>query len=106
MLTKRDKIRKRWKKAIGLFKSRTRSPVPVFIFGEMRSGTGMLTECLDRSLSTEVSNETDEEAFDGYALRADSIIESLISKSSSRHVVNSALRKWTEHNKYLHYILY
>lgn len=99
----------------------------------------MLTDCLDRSLKTATYNESDEQAFQGYALRENEIIRGLVEKSRASHVVfksladssravellqlfpsakvvwifrnyqdvvNSAMKKWTEHNKYLSYILH
>lgn len=99
----------------------------------------MLTDCLDQSWQTDVYNESDEDAFDGYALKNNSILQRLIEKSKATHVVfksladsarasellellpnaraiwiyrnyedvvNSAIKKWTEHNKYLYYILH
>jgi len=137
LLTRRDKLRKLYKKALRQMKAPGLS-APVFIFGEMRSGTNMLTECMDRSLRTEVFNETDDVAFDGYALRNDAHIGRLIAKTRAdcvvfksladsararellktfqgskgiwiyrrfEDVVNSALKKWTEHSQYLRYVL-
>lgn len=139
MLTKRDKARKLYKQARAMVAGRARHSTPVFIFGEMRSGTNMLLECMDRSRDTEVFNETDDEAFDGYELRSNEVIEKLIQNSPATHVVfktladsaraaellryfaeakaiwiyrryqdvvNSALRKWNEHNRYLQDILH
>lgn len=114
-------------------------PTPVFVCGEMRSGTNMLTNCLDSCWQTAAFNESDDDAFTGYALKSDEVISGLVKKSKASHVVfksiadssradelielfpsakivwifrdyqdvvNSAMKKWTEHNKYLSYVLH
>ena len=139
MLSRRERFRKSCKSAWHAVAVRHHQAVPVFIFGEMRSGTNMLTDCLDRSWRTDVFNESDADAFYRYALRDNAIVQRLIKKSKATHVifksladsaranellqllpnakaiwiyrnyedvVNSAVRKWTEHNKYLYYILH
>ena len=133
MITKKERLRKGLKSGWQRIAVRAPAPVPVFICGEMRSGTNMLTDCFDRSWNTAIYNETDDDAFTGYALHDDSTVGALIDGSSATHVVfksiadssraaalletfdrsrvvwifrnpedvvNSAMRKWTEHNKY------
>jgi hypothetical protein len=139
LLTRTEKVRKLYKSVWHKLAVREIHPVPVFIFGEMRSGTNMLTDCLDRSLCTATYNETDEHAFIGYELRGNEILSDLLRQSRASHVifksladsaraaellerfptakviwilrnyedvVNSAMRKWKEHNKYLRYVIH
>lgn len=113
--------------------------IPVFIFGEMRSGTNMLMDILSRCADAECYNETDEEAFRDYRIRDSAQIKKLIARSYAKVVcfkptadsqialdilntyehskaiwiyrryqdaVNSALKIWTQHNEYLHKVLY
>jgi Sulfotransferase domain len=138
MLTRRERLRKAYKVVWHQLIVRETHAVPVFIFGEMRSGTNMLTDCLDRTMRTAIFNETDSEAFDSYVLRDNQVIVNLVNRSKATHVVfksladsgraiellelfpsskalwlfrnyedvvNSALRKWTQHRTYLSYIL-
>lgn len=139
MLTRKERLRKIYKSTWQKLVVREHRAIPVFILGEMRSGTNMLTDCLDRCLATDTYNENNEHAFDAYALRDDSTIVDLVSKSRATHVVfksladssralellelfpnskavwifrnyedvvNSAIKKWKEHNTYLAYILH
>lgn len=118
---------------------RTVESTPVFVCGEMRSGTNMLTNCLDSCWRTAAFNESDDDAFTGYALKSNEVISGLVKSSKASHVVfksiadssraselielfpqakiiwifrdyqdvvNSAMKKWTEHNKYLSYVLH
>ena len=110
----------------------------MFLLGEMRSGTNMLTECFDHTPGTEIFNEHDDAAFEGYELRDLETTRQLIARSPGSHVVfksiadsaradellatfpsarviwiyrryqdvvNSALRKWKQHNEYLRLIV-
>ena len=118
---------------------RAKHPMPVFVLGEMRSGTNMLIECFERCFYTDVYNETNELAFRDYVLRDFDTISRLLAQSRATHVifkaladslraneifaalpdsrsiyifrryqdvVNSALRKWTQHERYLYHVLY
>ncbi|MEL7187118.1 MAG: sulfotransferase [Pseudomonadota bacterium] len=138
MITRTEKTRKFVKAIWHRLAVRDVRSTPVFILGEMRSGTNMLTDCLDRCWRTATYNESDDDAFVGYALRDDETVMQLVQKSRAnfvvfksladlararellrlfpdakvvwifrnyQDVVNSAMRKWTEHNKYLSYIL-
>ena len=138
MLTKKEKLRKFAKRIRHAAVVRARETTPVFVLGEMRSGTNMLMECFDRSPDTDIFNETDDEAFDGYMLRDLETVAGLIDRSKATHavfkaiadsarasellsafpsarivwifrryedVVNSAMRKWKEHNRYLEDVL-
>ena len=138
MLTKRERIRKSAKNLRNRL-APSRGPArAVFLLGEMRSGTNMLTECFDSTPGTEIFNENDEAAFDGFELRDLETIRGLVAGSRASHVVfkaiadsarattlldefpgsrviwiyrryqdvvNSALRKWHQHNDYLRMIL-
>jgi hypothetical protein len=87
MLTKREKLRKTLKRLRRNFRPRSRDTIPVFILGEMRSGTNMLAECFDRCIDADVYHETDDEAFVDYELREISEIRELISLSNGTHAV-------------------
>jgi hypothetical protein len=139
MLTKRELIKKYYKKIRQTIKPFVNDITVVFIAGEQRSGTNMLTKILNQSLETECFLENDDEAFDQYLLKTPSIVDGLVQHSNAkiivfksicdsqniytllnryqpakciwayRHyndVVNSSLRRFTEHRKYLHYMLY
>lgn len=138
MITRQEKFRKFYKAVWHAAAVRAANPVPVFVFGEMRSGTNMLTDCLDRSMQTVTYNESDDDAFRDYALLDNQKIAALINSAKGSHVtfksladsaravelldlfpsakaiwifrnfddvVNSAMRKWTEHRAYLAYII-
>jgi hypothetical protein len=138
LITRKEKARKLLKTIWQRIVVREAHAIPVFVFGEMRSGTNMLTDCLDRSMRTAIYNETDDEAFEDYVLRSNDVVGRMIERSRASHVVfkaladssraielmrvfpatraiwifrnyqdvvNSAMRKWTEHKKYLAYIL-
>ncbi|WP_405234346.1 sulfotransferase [Lentisalinibacter salinarum] len=138
MLTRRQQVRKHLKKVFATFFVRESSPIPCFIFGEMRSGTNMLIGCLDRSFSVATYNENDVDAFNDFVLKETRELKQIVNAASAKivafkciadsqraselllefptsraiwiyrnyhDVVNSAIRKWTEHNAYLKYII-
>ena len=72
---------------------RPRSGIPqsVFVSGVQRSGTNMLMDILEASYETDVFHETDVRAFDDYAMREETVIESLIAQSNAPVVVVKAL---------------
>ncbi len=139
MLTRKEWIRKNFKRVCRLLDGTPGKGGPVFIFGEQRSGTNMLVNTLDRSRHTECFHETDQEAFDNCVLKARADIGKLVKRSRARKVifksiddcqnaarildehdgalglwifrrytdvVNSSLRAFKEHYRYLHYILF
>ena len=139
MLTKRQKLRKHYKRAVNRLRRHPGNKVTIFIFGEMRSGTNMLADTLDLCPLTEVFHETDDEAFVDYVLKDNGELRRLVDRSPATHVVfkciadsarardlldvfpgskglwifrkytdvvNSAMRKWQDHNRYLHDILF
>jgi hypothetical protein len=87
MLTRREKLRKGWKTFRRAWRFGRAPAMPVLIFGEMRSGTNMLDECFDKSLSADVYHEYDDEAFVGYELRPLPEIRRLIERSNGTHAV-------------------
>ena len=139
MLTKKERIYKTYKRMVQLISSRKQHANPVFIFGEMRSGTNMLIRSLNNDMQIECFYENDEESFDNYELRDRDLIKKIIAKSYARvvvfkpiadsqnasdileyhknskaiwiyrkypDVINSALKNWTGHTDYLHYMLF
>jgi hypothetical protein len=138
MLTRKEKLSKALKSVRTTLRPSPHPAIPVFVMGEMRSGTNMLTEAFERTPRTEVFNENDENAFDAFALRPLGDIDRLIAASRASHVVfkciadnaravellgryaggrvvwiyrryedvvNSALRKWTQHREYIRVVL-
>ena len=91
MLTKRERLRKIVKELRNRLLVRANSTTPVFVFGEMRSGTNMLLNCLDRCPNTDIFNETDDDAFDDYELRELDTIRSLCIRSPATHAVFKAI---------------
>jgi hypothetical protein len=87
MLTRKEKLWKTSKRVRRFFQARRGPAVPVLILGEMRSGTNMLDECFDKSLSADVYHEYDDEAFVGYELRPLPEIRRLIERSNGTHAV-------------------
>ena len=87
MLTRREKLHKKWKTFQRVFRLRRGPAVPVLILGEMRSGTNMLADCFDNCLSADVYHETDEEAFVDYELRPLPEILRLVATSNGTHAV-------------------
>jgi hypothetical protein len=87
VLTRRERLRKVLKGARQRLRRYGEPTVPVFLFGEMRSGTNMLLDCFDASPDTEIFNETDDRAFEDYELRTPIQIEQLIASSPASHVV-------------------
>jgi hypothetical protein len=87
VLTRREQLRKIFKGARQRLRRYGGPKVPVFLFGEMRSGTNMLLDCFDASPDTEIFNETDDRAFEDYELRTSSEIQRLIDTSPASHVV-------------------
>jgi hypothetical protein len=87
MITKRERLEKAYKHLRNLASGRRGNAVPVFIFGEQRSGTNMLLDCFRRSPRTAIYNETDDDAFVDYELRDLAIIADLVHRSPASHVV-------------------
>jgi Sulfotransferase domain len=88
MLSRRERLRKLLKRTRNQFRARQPSPtIPVFVLGEMRSGTNMLVDCFDASPDTETYNETDDDAFVDYELRDLAHITGLIDRARASHVV-------------------
>jgi hypothetical protein len=87
VLTRRERLKKVFKGARQRLRRSGSPKVPVFLFGEMRSGTNMLLDCFDASPDTEIFNETDDRAFADYELRTPVEIERLIVSSPASHVV-------------------
>ncbi|MEM7501105.1 MAG: sulfotransferase domain-containing protein [Pseudomonadota bacterium] len=87
MLTKRQTLRKSYKRFLNTFSFRKNASVPVYILGEMRSGTNMLADCLDYCPRTEVFHENDDEAFHKFELISIENTVNLVQKSKSSHVV-------------------
>jgi hypothetical protein len=87
VLTRRERLKKVFKGARQRLRRYGGPTVPVFLFGEMRSGTNMLLDCFDASPDTEIFNETDDRAFEDYELRTPIEIERLIVSSPASHVV-------------------
>lgn len=87
MLTRREKLQKGARTLRNRLSPSPRPAVPVFVLGEMRSGTNMLTEAFERTPGTDVYNENDEAAFEHFELRELAAIEDLIRGSRGSHVV-------------------
>lgn len=87
MITKRERLEKAYKQLRNMAAGRRGKAVPVFIFGEQRSGTNMLLDCFRRSPRTATYNETDDDAFIDYELRDLSVIADLVRRSPASHVV-------------------
>lgn len=87
MLTRRQRLTKGLKRLHLLWSGRRGQASPVFVFGEMRSGTNMLARALERHEHVECFHENDEEAFDGYVLRPSDTIARLVRQSRARRVV-------------------
>lgn len=87
MITRREQLRKYAKRLANRIAGRRGLSVPVYIFGEMRSGTNMLLQAFDSCLATEIYNETDDDAFRDYELRPADVISALVDRSPASHVV-------------------
>jgi hypothetical protein len=87
MLTKRERLRKAVKSIKNLTSDFGGESRPVFLLGEMRSGTNMLTECFDRTPGTTIYNENDDAAFRAYELREMPVIAGLVAEARSSHTV-------------------
>jgi hypothetical protein len=87
VLTRRERLRKLFKGTGQRLRTYRGPKVPVFLFGEMRSGTNMLLDCFDASPHTEIFNETDGRAFEDYELRPLVETQRLIDTSPASHVV-------------------
>lgn len=87
MTTRRERLRKAVKRGVNALRPRRSPPIPVFLFGEMRSGTNMLLDCFDSCIEAETFNETDPEAFVAYELRDLATIADLVHRSRATHVV-------------------
>lgn len=81
MLTKRQRLRKTYKRFRHRLSPVAGTSVPVFICGEQRSGTNFLMDVLERCRETECFHESDEEAFDNYVLRGGDTVERLVDVS-------------------------
>jgi hypothetical protein len=79
------------KSSQNLFRKRTAPPAVVFIAGVQRSGTNMMMDILERSMDTEVFNESDSRAFQDYELKPISTLEGLVRGSPAQSVVFKAL---------------
>lgn len=86
MLTRRQRLRKAYKRLRNRLAARPAETIPVFICGEQRSGTNFLMNVLERCPETECFHENDGEAFDNYRLREGSTLERLVDRSSA-HIV-------------------
>lgn len=87
MLTKREKLRKALKTLRRTLRKRAQPARPVFILGEMRSGTNMLADCFDNSPDADVYHETDDDAFVDYELKDDAEVRRLVARSNGSHAV-------------------
>jgi hypothetical protein len=76
-----------------LLANQSRERRTVFVAGVHRSGTNMMMEILDSSWETDVFNEWDTRAFDGYMLRDEAVIHELFKKSVSPVFVVKALHE-------------
>lgn len=86
MLTTSQLFKKKYKRLIANFFSGDQPPIPLFVFGEQRSGTNMMMRIFNRCPSVECYDENDDEAFDNYVLREVSVIDKLIKKSKFKTV--------------------
>ena len=86
MLTRRQRLRKAYKRLRNRLAARPAASIPVFICGEQRSGTNFLMNVLERCRETECFHENDEDAFDNYRLRDGNTLERLIDRSGARIV--------------------
>jgi len=87
MLTRRQRLTKTAKRLrLVLSGARGRAGV-VFVLGEMRSGTNMLAQALERHDRVECYHENDDEAFDDYVLRPVPAVQSLVARSRADEVV-------------------
>lgn len=91
MLTRRERLRKAVKTLRNRLRPSDAPAIPVFLLGEMRSGTNMLTECFERAPGTAVFNENDEAAFDLFELHSLDVIRTLIGRSNAAHVFFKAI---------------
>lgn len=87
MLTRRQRLHKLVRRTTHRLRPAGQPAVPVFLFGEMRSGTNMLLECFEHAPAAETFNETDPEAFVDYELRDPSELHRLVDRSRASHVV-------------------
>jgi len=87
LITKRERVVKALKFVRNRVLGRTGAAVPVLIFGEQRSGTNMLLRCFGHCPATAMYNETDDDAFVDYELRALDEIRALVQRSPASHVV-------------------
>lgn len=87
MLTKREKLRKALKTLRRGLRKRAQAAKPVFILGEMRSGTNMLADCFENALDADVYHETDDDAFIDYELKEIADIRQLVERSNGSHAV-------------------
>ena len=88
MLTKKQKINKVKKQFLQKIRG---YQMPVFIFGEQRSGTNMLINTLNHSIDTDCYFETDDKAFDNYQLRDCKTIQKIINDSYAKCVIFKAI---------------
>jgi hypothetical protein len=91
MLPQRERIRKQLKHFRNWLAGPAEKTTAVFVFGDQRSGTNMLKECFTRTRSTDVYNESDEDAFDDFMLRPLETLEGLINSSHASHVIFKSL---------------
>jgi hypothetical protein len=91
MLPQRERIRKQFKHFLNWLAGPAERTTAVFVFGDQRSGTNMLKECFTRTRSTDVYNESDEDAFDDFMLRPLDTLDRLIDSSHASHVIFKSL---------------
>ncbi len=87
LLTKKQKFKKVLKRVVLRLSGSKGAGVPVFVFGEQRSGTNMLMNVIKFSNEVECFDENDDEAFDNYVIRDNKRILGLINKSYGKIVV-------------------
>lgn len=103
MLTRKAQLNKSLHKAWQAFAVRADNSIPVFIIGEMRSGTNSIMGCFERCPNADAYNEVDDEAFIDYELKPLNVIDDLIHKSKGTHVVFKSIADLNRADELLEY---
>jgi hypothetical protein len=75
----------------GLKPARKQEQQRLFVAGMQRSGTNLVMEVIEHSLSTDVYHEYDVRAFKDYKMRSPDEIEQLVARSRAEHFVIKSL---------------
>lgn len=83
MITKKEWLIKNSKRLYHKSILQAADTAPIYILGEMRSGTNMLMDCFEKSLCVDAYNETDPEAFVDYELIPGPDLQALLRRSKA-----------------------